>query len=61
VAAFNRGAAPAAVTIRWADLRIDPRDATVRDLWTHTNVDARGPEYVVTVPSHGVVMLRVGK
>jgi alpha-galactosidase len=61
VAAFNRGAAPATVTIRWADLRIDPRDATVRDLWTHTNVDARGPEYVVTVPSHGVVMLRVGK
>jgi alpha-galactosidase len=61
VAAFNRGAAPATVAVRWADLKIDPRNATVRDLWAHTNVDVRGPEYVVTVPSHGVVMLRVGK
>jgi alpha-galactosidase len=61
VAAFNRGAAPATMTIRWADLKIDPRNATVRDLWTHTNVDAKGPEYVLTVPSHGVVMLRVGR
>jgi alpha-galactosidase len=60
VAVFNRGAAATPVTIRWADLKIDLRGATVRDLWSHANVDERGPEYVVTVPAHGVVMLRVG-
>jgi alpha-galactosidase len=61
VAAFNRGAASARVSIRWADLKIDPRNAVVRDLWTHASVPVEGPEYVAVVPSHGVVMLRVGR
>jgi alpha-galactosidase len=60
VAAFNRGAAPATITIRWAELKLDPRNATVRDLWSHSAVTVNGPEHVVTVPSHGAVMLRVG-
>jgi alpha-galactosidase len=60
VAAFNRGAAPAPIAIRWADLKIDPRNAVVRDLWARSNVNVTGPEHAVTVPAHGVVMLRVG-
>ena len=61
VAVFNRGAAPAAATIRWAALGIDPRGAVVRDLWAHAEVRASGAEHVVTVPTHGVVVLRIGR
>ena len=61
VAVFNRGASAAPVAIRWADLKIDPRGATVRDLWAHANVQVSGAEHTVTVPSHGVVLLRVGR
>jgi alpha-galactosidase len=61
VAAFNRGAAAAPITIRWTELAIDARPAKIRDLWAHRDVAAALPEQVVTVPSHGVVMLRVGR
>jgi hypothetical protein len=33
----------------------------VRDLWAHRTVRVRDNRYVVTVPAHGVVMLRVGR
>ena len=61
VAAFNRGASDAPVDIDFAKLGIDVRGARVRDLWGHREVTADGTHYAATVPSHGVVMLRVGK
>jgi alpha-galactosidase len=61
VAAFNRAPAPAKVTIDFAALNIDTRSVRVRDLWAHRNVRVRDGRYVVTVPAHGVVMLRVGR
>ncbi len=61
VALFNRGATAAPITIRWAELGIDPRGAKVRDLWAHQDIVARTPEQVLTVPAHGVVLLRVGR
>jgi len=35
------------------------KKASVRDLWLHKNVSDAGAEYSVTVPAHGVVMLKV--
>ena len=61
VAAFNRGAASSPMTIDFAALGIETRGKTVRDLWAHANVQVRGTQYSEMVPSHGVLMLRVGK
>jgi alpha-galactosidase len=56
VALFNRGAQPASMTADWQALgvRANPK---VRDLWAHRDVTAPG-HFTVTVPAHGVVMLR---
>jgi alpha-galactosidase len=61
VAAFNRGPAAAEMTIDFAALGVDPKGRTVRDLWTHKNVSVRGGKYTATVPSHGSLLLRVGR
>ena len=58
VAIFNRGKDQASVTVKWADLGL-AKMKIVRDLWLHQDVATAGPEYAVTVPSHGVVLLRV--
>lgn len=58
VAIFNRGKEEAKVTLKWADLGVEKKKV-VRDLWLHQDVSTAGPEYVASVPSHGVVMLRV--
>ena len=59
VAVFNRGAASAQIPVRWAEIGVAAH-GTVTDLWTHRRIDVPGAEYVATVPSHGVVMLRAG-
>jgi len=61
VAAFNRGPASAEVEIDFAALKIDTQGVPVRDLWAHRRVKVRDNRYTVTIPSHGVVMLRVGR
>jgi alpha-galactosidase len=58
VGLFNRGTASAAMSVKWAALRIKSR-RHVRDLWTHTDVAADADGYSVSVPPHGVVLLRV--
>jgi len=58
VALFNRGAAAAEVNVKWADY-FQKKSLLVRDLWTHNYVKADSPEWSTTVPSHGVVMLRI--
>ena len=55
VAVFNRGGKPAAVTVRWADLKMQP-PAHVKDLWAHRDENSSG---AVTVPAHGVVLWRI--
>jgi alpha-galactosidase len=57
---FNRSAEPAKVTVKWADIGIEGR-RRLRDLWLHQDIDWPGPEYSVTVPGHGVVMLRASQ
>ena len=61
VAFFNRANSEARVTVRPADLKLSGiRKA--RDLWTHQDVAwATDGEYSVTIPTHGVVMLKLIK
>jgi alpha-galactosidase len=61
VAAFNRGADSAEMTIDLAALGVDARGKTVRDLWTHRNVSVRNGRYTTMVPSHGAVLLRIAR
>lgn len=58
---FNRSAAPATVSLKWAELGLKASPKKGRDLWTHRDVLFDGAEYSATVPSHGVVMLRVAE
>jgi alpha-galactosidase len=58
VALFNRAPEATKVTVRWPDLGISNK-AHVRDLWEHKDIEWPGPEYSVSVPGHGVVMLTV--
>jgi alpha-galactosidase len=60
VAIFNRAAAPATVSRPWTELGIGPK-SKVRDLWEHKPIVVDGTEYSVTIPGHGVVMMRVSR
>jgi len=60
VALLNRGAAAASITASWSALGIPAGAATVRDLWSHTDLGSFTGSYTAaSVPSHGVVMLKV--
>lgn len=58
VVLFNRSATAASMSVKWSDLNLTG-SATVRDLWSHTDLGSMTTGYTVTVPSHGVVMLKV--
>jgi alpha-galactosidase len=60
VAIFNRATEPAKITVKWADLGISGK-WKMRDLWLHQNIEWPGAEYSVTVPGHGVMMLRLSQ
>jgi alpha-galactosidase len=60
VGLFNRSFAPAKVTARWADLGLSGRQP-VRDLWLRKAAGMYDNEYTATVPSHGCVLVKVGK
>lgn len=59
IALFNRGAAEAKMTVKWQEAGLSATPKSARDLWAHADVKVDGPEYTATVPSHGVVLLRV--
>jgi alpha-galactosidase len=59
VALFNRGNAPAKVTIRWPELGLKSAPSHARDLWLHSDLKVEGAEFSTIVPAHGVLMLRV--
>jgi alpha-galactosidase len=59
VVLFNRTAASADITVTWSSLGLTSTSATVRDLWSHTDLGSTATQYTATVPSHGVVMLKV--
>ena len=57
VAIFNRSTADAKSTVKWAEVGLQGK-FKVRDIWGHRDVPVSGPEYEVTIPPHGVVLLR---
>jgi alpha-galactosidase len=61
VALFNRNdSGTASIAVQWSALGIPAGAATVRDLWSHTDLGTFTGSYTAaSVPSHGVVMLRV--
>jgi alpha-galactosidase len=60
VALLNRGTATASIAVQWSALGIPTGAATVRDLWSHTDLGSFSGSYTASsVPSHGVVMLKV--
>jgi alpha-galactosidase len=59
VVLFNRTAAAAEISVTWTELGITAASASVRDLWTHTDLGSISTQYTANVPSHGVVMLKV--
>jgi len=58
---FNRGGSPAKITVNWPDRGLKTAPSRARDLWAHSDLKLDGAEDSVTVPAHGVVMLRVSK
>jgi alpha-galactosidase len=61
VVLFNRNdSASASITVQWSALGIPAGAASVRDLWTHTDLGTFNDSYTAaSVPSRGVVMLKV--
>jgi len=58
VGLFNRGDDEGPVTAKWSDLGISGRQ-TVRDLWRQKDVGQFDTEFTATVPSHGVVLVKI--
>ncbi|HEX7547322.1 MAG TPA: hypothetical protein VF368_11390, partial [Gemmatimonadaceae bacterium] len=56
---FNRASVPSPMTADWNSIGLSTKQARVRDLWTHRDTSVAESRYAATVPSHGVVMLRV--
>ncbi len=59
---FNRDDQPATISFRWDSLHLGTGIGAVklvaRDLWKHEELVVSGESYTVTVPPHGVVMVR---
>jgi len=60
VGLFNRGDMEDTVTADWSKLGITGR-YTVRDLWLRKDMGRSSGKYAASVPSHGVVLLRLTK
>lgn len=58
VVLFNRTEVEVAMTIKWKDLNLTG-GATVRNLWSHTDLGHMDSLYTTVVPAHGVVLLKV--
>lgn len=60
VGLFNRGLAPAEVSVSWSQLGIGGRQP-VRDLWRRVDLGKFAEKFSATVPRHGVVFIKIGK
>jgi alpha-galactosidase len=59
VGVVNLGSEAAVATVNAADLHLAGKVKTARDLWAHQDVKFTAGVYSATVPSHGVLLLRV--
>jgi alpha-galactosidase len=60
VGLFNRGISAAPVSAKWSDLGLTGRQP-VRDLWQQKDLPASADTLTLTVPRHGVVLVRIGQ
>jgi alpha-galactosidase len=60
VGLFNRGWGPMLVTVNFQEAGLGD-SAVVRDLWLHRDLGTLMGEYTATVPSHGVVMVKLAE
>ena len=60
VALFNRSEAVYPITLKLKDMGFSGH-AHARDLWSHKDIGSLQDSYTATVPSHGVVMLRLSR
>jgi alpha-galactosidase len=58
IALFNRGSAPANISVKWSDVKLSG-SLKVRDLWAHSDLGKKADGYSAQIPSHGVAMIRV--
>ena len=59
VGLINRGETAAAVNVTWKSLGIAGKKIQARDLWAHQAVSLSPDGYTATVPTHGIVMLKI--
>jgi alpha-galactosidase len=63
VGLFNRGDHPLEMSFRWDSLHLKPvlgeKALRATDLWKHEAVAITDDSYTATVPTHGVVLLKV--
>ena len=60
VGLVNPNGAPLTITANWSDLKISGRQP-VRDVWLHEDLGSKSGRYAVEVPTHGCVLLKIGK
>ena len=60
VAYVNLGSTPAQVDVSIHDLHLAKAVTTARDLWAHTSIPLVGDGFSRLVPSHDVLMLKLG-
>ena len=59
VGLLNSGPVPQTVTATWATLGLSGKQP-VRDLWLHEDVGSFDDSYSVSVPPHGIAVLKIG-
>jgi len=59
VGLLNRSSVAQDVSVSWKDLRLEPSSVTVRDVWSRTDLGVKKDGYTASVPSHGLVLLKV--
>ena len=58
VALLNRSGGTADISVAFSDIGVSGA-ATVRDLWAHTDLGEFQDSFSASVPSHGVVMVKI--
>jgi alpha-galactosidase len=58
VGLFNRGIWKSEIEVRWSDIGVEGKQI-VRDLWRQKNLGAFKDEFKVSVPRHGVVLVKI--
>jgi alpha-galactosidase len=60
VALLNRTSGVVSIAVQWAAIGLPAGAATLRDLWSHTDLGSFNDSYTASsVPAHGVVLLKI--